>query len=42
MDVPAILAAAPQALAVLEFDAYAGDVFEGLASGLRYVSELGA
>ncbi|QHC57927.1 sugar phosphate isomerase/epimerase [Rathayibacter sp. VKM Ac-2760] len=42
MDVPAILAAAPQALAVLEFDAYAGDVFEGLASGRRYVSELGA
>ncbi|QHF25307.1 TIM barrel protein [Rathayibacter sp. VKM Ac-2804] len=42
MDVPAILAAAPQSLAVLEFDAYAGDVFEGLASGRRYVSELGA
>jgi len=42
MDIPAILAAAPQALPVLEFDAYAGDIFEGLTTGFRYVSELGA
>ncbi|WP_258068889.1 sugar phosphate isomerase/epimerase [Rathayibacter sp. AY1D2] len=42
MDVPAILAAAPQALPVLEFDAYAGDIFEGLESAHRYVSGLGA
>ncbi|WP_258066898.1 sugar phosphate isomerase/epimerase [Rathayibacter sp. AY1C9] len=42
MDVPAILAAAPQALPVLEFDAYAGDIFEGLESAHCYVSGLGA
>ncbi|WP_258063498.1 MULTISPECIES: sugar phosphate isomerase/epimerase [unclassified Rathayibacter] len=42
MDVPAILVAAPQALPVLEFDAYAGDIFEGLESAHRYVSGLGA
>ncbi|WP_258059497.1 sugar phosphate isomerase/epimerase [Rathayibacter sp. AY1E6] len=42
MDVPAILAAAPQALPVLEFDAYAGDIFKGLESAHRYVSGLGA
>lgn len=42
MDIPSILAAAPQALPVLEFDAYAGDIFEGLTTGFRYVSELSA
>lgn len=42
MDIPAILAAAPQALPVLEFDAYRGDIFDGLARGFRYVTELGA
>lgn len=42
MDIPAILAAAPQALSVLEFDAYAGDIFEGLAAGIRYLEGLGA
>jgi sugar phosphate isomerase/epimerase len=35
-----ILAAAPDAGRVLEFDAYAGDTFEGLAESLRFVREL--
>jgi protein-tyrosine-phosphatase/sugar phosphate isomerase/epimerase len=39
MPVPAILRAAPAAeLAVLEFDDYAGDVFEGIATGYGYVT----
>lgn len=42
MDVPGILAAAGQALPVLEFDAYAGDIFEGLEAAHRYVTGLGA
>lgn len=42
MDIPAILTAAPQAVPVLEFDAYAGDIFDGLTRGFRYVTELGA
>lgn len=42
MDVPGILAAAPEALPVLEFDAYAGDIFEGLEAAHRYVTGLGA
>jgi sugar phosphate isomerase/epimerase len=33
-----ILAAAPAAVRVLEFDAYAGDLFEGLAEGLEFVT----
>lgn len=33
-----ILAAAPDALWVLEFDGYAGDIFEGLAASYAYVS----
>lgn len=37
MDVPAVLAAAPDALRVIEFDAYAGDIFEGLAASLAYL-----
>jgi protein-tyrosine-phosphatase/sugar phosphate isomerase/epimerase len=41
LPVPEILRAAPAAeLAVLEFDDYAGDVFEGLATGYRYVTGL--
>jgi sugar phosphate isomerase/epimerase len=41
MPVPAILAAAPAVeLAVLEFDDYAGDVFEGIAAGYGYVTRL--
>lgn len=39
VDVPAILAAAPQALRVVEFDGYAGDVFEGIASSLAWLKE---
>lgn len=35
-----ILAAAPDALRVIEFDAYAGDIFEGLAASHAYVSGL--
>jgi sugar phosphate isomerase/epimerase len=42
MDVPAVLAAAPQAVRVLEFDDYAHDPFDGLAESFRYVSELEA
>ncbi|WP_022918863.1 sugar phosphate isomerase/epimerase family protein [Ruania albidiflava] len=37
MDIPAVLAAAPTALRVVEFDAYAGDVFDGLAASLAYL-----
>jgi hypothetical protein len=37
--VAAVLKAAPQALRVLEFDDYAGDVFEGLATSLAWVEE---
>ena len=40
VDVRAVLAAAPQAMRVLEFDAYAGDPFDGLAESFRFVSEL--
>ena len=41
MPVPAILAAAPAAeLGVLEFDAYAGDLFDGIAGGLAYARSL--
>ena len=38
MDVPAVLAAAPHALRVLEFDDYDGDLFDGLATSLAYVT----
>ncbi|MFD1721603.1 sugar phosphate isomerase/epimerase family protein [Amnibacterium endophyticum] len=37
MDIPAVLNAAPGAVRVLEFDAYRGDVFEGLAESMAYV-----
>jgi sugar phosphate isomerase/epimerase len=41
MPVPAILAAATAAeLGVLEFDAYAGDLFEGIAAGFEYARGL--
>ena len=33
-----VLAAAPDALRVIEFDAYAGDIFDGLTASLEYVS----
>ena len=33
-----ILAAAPQALRVIEFDAYAGDVFEGIAESFSWLT----
>lgn len=38
VGVDGILAAAPDALRVLEFDAYAGDIFEGLAASHAYVT----
>ena len=39
VDIPAILAAAPQALRVVEFDDYAGDIFEGIATSLAWLGE---
>lgn len=39
VPVEAVLRAAPNALRVLEFDDYAGDVFEGLAASLAWVEE---
>ncbi|WP_323742988.1 MULTISPECIES: sugar phosphate isomerase/epimerase [unclassified Rathayibacter] len=42
MDIPAILRAAPQALPVIEFDAFAGDIFDGLASAFAAVTDLRA
>lgn len=38
MDVPAVLAAAPSAVRVLEFDDTSGDVFEGLGASLAFVT----
>jgi sugar phosphate isomerase/epimerase len=38
VDIPAVLAAAPQATRVIEFDDYAGDLFAGLATSLSYVT----
>lgn len=40
MDVPAVLAAAPDAVRVIEFDDYDGDVFDGLAASLAFVTDL--
>jgi len=39
-DIPVkeILAAAPRAVRVIEFDGYAGDIFDGIAQSLRFVS----
>jgi hypothetical protein len=42
MAFPAILAAAPTARAVLEFDLYAGDLFEGIAQGITFLQSQGA
>ncbi|MEU4361660.1 sugar phosphate isomerase/epimerase [Promicromonospora sp. NPDC023987] len=39
VDVRAILAAAPQAIRVIEFDAYAGDVFAGIAQSFAWLTE---
>jgi sugar phosphate isomerase/epimerase len=39
VDVKAILAAAPQALRVVEFDDYAGDVFDGIAESFAWLKE---
>jgi sugar phosphate isomerase/epimerase len=41
MPVAEILAAAPNARPVIEFDAYAGDLFEGIAASLAAVRALG-
>ncbi|MFT4123422.1 MAG: TIM barrel protein [Microbacteriaceae bacterium] len=41
MPIAEILAAAPAARPVLEFDEYAGDLFEGLAAGIAHLSGLG-
>jgi sugar phosphate isomerase/epimerase len=40
MDVPSVLAAAPAAMRVLEFDDYEGDTMDGLAASLAYVRNL--
>jgi sugar phosphate isomerase/epimerase len=42
MPVREILAAAPDAIRVIEFDDYTGDVFDGIAQSLRFVRELNA
>lgn len=39
IDVAAVLKAAPDAMRVLEFDDYSGDVFDGLAKSLAWVQE---
>ncbi|GAB3394595.1 sugar phosphate isomerase/epimerase [Humibacter soli] len=39
VDVKAILQAAPNALRVVEFDAYKGDVFDGIAQSLAWLAE---
>src|SRR3954451_2058580 len=41
IDVPAILAAAPDALRVIEFDDYAGDVFDGIRSSIEFLTAKG-
>jgi sugar phosphate isomerase/epimerase len=42
LPVEEILAAAPGAVRVIEFDAYAGDIFDGIAQSLRFISGLEA
>lgn len=37
VDIRAILAAAPQAMRVVEFDGYSGDVFEGIAASFAWL-----
>lgn len=39
VDVAAVLAAAPHALRVVEFDDYSGDVFDGIAESLAWLAE---
>jgi sugar phosphate isomerase/epimerase len=39
VDVPGILAAAPRALRVVEFDSYRGDIFGGVAQSLAWLKE---
>ena len=39
VDIPAILAAAPQALRVVEFDGYSGDIFEGVAASFAWLAQ---
>lgn len=39
VDIPAILAAAPHALRVVEFDGYSGDIFEGVATSLAWLAQ---
>ncbi|RAX19639.1 sugar phosphate isomerase/epimerase [Actinomyces sp. Z5] len=39
VDIEASLRAAPQALRVVEFDDYAGDIFEGIAASLTWLRE---
>lgn len=39
VDVPAVLAAAPEATRVIEFDDYAGDVLEGIAASYAWLQE---
>lgn len=41
VDVPGILAAAPRALRVVEFDDYAGDVFDGIRQSVEYLTARG-
>ena len=41
MPIADVLAAAPNARPVIEFDAYAGDIFEGIAESLAFVRTLG-
>lgn len=40
LDVPAIVAAAPHAVRVIEFDQYQGDIFEALRASYAYVAGL--
>lgn len=39
IDVAAVLAAAPNALRVIEFDAYSGDVFDGIAQSFAWLKD---
>ncbi len=41
LDVPGILAAAPQAIRVIEFDDYAGDVFDGIRESIEFLVQKG-
>jgi sugar phosphate isomerase/epimerase len=39
VDIPAILAAAPHALRVVEFDGYSGDIFDGIAQSFAWLTK---